>query len=850
MTTPVKDQWKITETLGSGFSGTVYACSEEHSQKKFALKAFQAVAVNRALHQKMTQRLEAATWPKGVMPIVAKDYLARPAYIVTPCYTDALDQPRNLQFLWDGKNHDPAWTWIRDIARALANMHTLHVAHGNLKPSNVFFTPEGELQLSDWCLGNMPGVQHVDFTDAYLYQSPEQLLHSDGYSEEAGYRWDVYSFGCLSFLLLNGEFPRCHEIFSSVAPPFGSFELEKIVADTARIASGLQAQKEIVWKTPAADEREQEYRQILTACLELDPFQRPPNMLEVLRRLEEIDQIQDHKSHSQKLILERRKAQRSSRALALAATMLATCSAAATMAWIAEKKHRQNDLASYHQELVDLRSSTKLAIEHKNTAEQQRAKEVEQATQAQKKAETALRTERTTWIEQIRASRSVGDQLFLWALTKGHRDLPALDGRQARLQQLETFYQEFLVDASLMPELAEERARAQLQLAEISLAMDDAAKASTRLETAIKSLSKFSHTAPWKLRIASGQLILAMLWQKEGDARAEQGFIDARAAIKELPPEETDPERVKQLLATLDFHEAKIFANKGDADQAVESIMRATTQLSSLADVKPEISFLRSELASYFLSSATILEGLGKMGDARETRALAVNELVDLLKKNPQDFSLRLALASTYSAMAETAMLAGDAAAADQFSQKATTALEALHKERPDDQLVATRLASQRIIISSLLEDRGEIAKALDMADNGLQLLAPAINAQPADPLAQFHCARLLWEKGRILGLMGDPSERMAHFQKSLDLLIPLSLRDHGDLRADHILHHIGYLHSDMAHAAQLEKNNDLAKKKFAASLAVWKQLLTQRPQHQEYRELMHWCQGRIKELD
>jgi serine/threonine protein kinase len=850
MANPSKDQLQITHTLGSGFSGTVYACQDDAAQKKLALKVFHAVAVNRPLHQKMTQRLEAGSWPLGVMPIISMDYNARPAHIITKDYCDEQGQPRNLQFRWEGKDTDLAWKWIRDMARALANMHALQVAHGNLKPSNIFFSPDDELLLSDWALGNMPGVQHVDFTDAYLYQAPEQLLHSEGYLEEAGYRWDVYSFACLSYLLLTGEFPRCHEIFSSVAPPFGSFELEKIVADTARIAAGLSAQPNISWKNPAPDDREQEYRNLLTACLDLDPFQRPANMLEVLRRFEKIDQDHDHKAHAEKLILAKRKVQQRSRVLAFAVTMLVTCAVASTTAWIAAKKNRLNDKAAYHQELADLRSSTKLAIEHKHTAEQQRAKEVTEATTARKKAEHALRQERTTWIEQIRASRSIGDQLFLWALTKGHRDLPALDGRQARLQQLETFYQEFLVDSSLMPELAEERARAQLQLAEISLAMDDAAKASARLETAIKSLSKFSHTAPWKLRIASGQVILAMLWQKEGDARAEQGFIDAREAINALPKDETDPERMKQLLATLDFHEAKIFANKGEADKAVESIMRATTQLSSLADVKPEISFLRSELASYFLSSASILEGLGKMGDARETRALAVSELLDLLKKNPKDFSLRLALASTYAAMAETAMLAGDAGAADQHSQNAIKMLEQLHKERPEDALVTTRLASQRIIITSLLEDRGETSKALELADSGIALLAPAMSANGGEPLTQFHFARLLWEKGRILGLMGDTTERMAHFQKALDVLIPLSLRDHGDLRADHILHHIGYLHSDMAHAAQLEKNNGLAKKKFASSLAVWKQLLSQRPQHQEYRELMHWCQGRIKELD
>lgn len=850
MTHPMKEQLKITETLGSGFSGTVYAGKDDSTQKKYALKIFQAVAINRALHQKMTQRLESPSWPTGVMPIISQDYQAKPAYLITQDHRDEQGKPNNIQFRWDGKDHVLAWQWIRALARALANMHARQVAHGNIKPSNVFFSSEGELLLSDWTLGNMPGVQHVEFTDAYLYQAPEQLLHSDGYFEEAGYRWDVYSFACLSYVLLTGEFPRCHEIFSSVAPPFGSFELEKIVADTSRIAAGLQAQSSITWKNPAANEREQDYRQLLTSCLDLDPYQRPANMLDVLRSLEEIDQKHDHKIQQQKLVRERRSMQNRNRVLALAVVMLVTGTIASTMAWLTAKKNRELDLSGYHQELVDLRNSTKLAIEHKNIAEQQRSKEVSEATAAQKKAEMALRTERTHWLEQLRASRSIGDQLFQWALTKGHRDLPSLDGRQVRLQQLETFYQEFLVDASLMPELAEERARAQLQLAEISLAMEDAAQASARLETAIKSLNKFSHNTAWKLRIASGQLILSILWQKEGDARAEQGFIDARTAIDALPKDETDPEQIKQLLATLDFHEAKIFASKGESEKAAKSIMNATTQLSSLADVKPEISFLRSELASYFLSSASILEGLGKMGDARETRALAVNELQDLLKKNPKDFSLRLALASTYAAIAETAMLSGDAAAADACSKSALKMLEELHTERPDDRLIVTRLASQRIITSSLLEDRGEIAKALEIADSGLQLLGPIISSNTQDPLAQFHYARLLWEKGRIVGVMGDPQERMNHFQKALDVLTPLSVRDHGDLRADHILHHIGYLHSDMAHAAQLEKNHDLAKKKFSASLAVWKQLLTQHPQHQEYRELMHWCQSRIKELD
>ena len=54
-------------------------------------------------------------------------------------------------------------------------MHERRVAHGNLKPGNVFFADDGEVLLSDWAMGNMPGAEQFVFTDAVLYQSPEQL---------------------------------------------------------------------------------------------------------------------------------------------------------------------------------------------------------------------------------------------------------------------------------------------------------------------------------------------------------------------------------------------------------------------------------------------------------------------------------------------------------------------------------------------------------------------------------------------------------------------------------------------------------------------------------------------------
>ena len=133
-------------------------------------------------------------------------------------------------------------------------MHERRVAHGNLKPGNVFFADDGEVLLSDWAHGqHARGVRQFDFTDAVLYQPPEQLRNPAGYLEEEGYRWDVFAFGVLAFRILTGRFPRCHETFDFVAPPAGETRREGIQADLGKIARNLESQPEVTWPDEAAE---------------------------------------------------------------------------------------------------------------------------------------------------------------------------------------------------------------------------------------------------------------------------------------------------------------------------------------------------------------------------------------------------------------------------------------------------------------------------------------------------------------------------------------------------------------------------------------------------------------------
>lgn len=855
METPRIDGLRVTQTIGSGVTGTVYAAEDDHGQK-VAVKVFQSMSIHRPLLKKMTLRLESGGWPAGVMPVQSADYDARPTLRITADYRDENGRPSSLQHRWGNDPTIVAWDLIRELAQALDSMHSRQVSHGNLKPGNIFLGESGEVLLTDWALGQMPGISHLEYTDAFLYQPPEQLLHPEGYLDEAGYRWDVYAFATISFRLLTGMFPRCDETFRKVAPPFGECKRYGIVADTQRIALGLEKETPLPWPTEASNSREKEYRDLLMQCLHLTAHERPASMTEVARRFEEIDARFNAEEHRDRLLDQCRRSNRRGTMLTIISGVLLASVVLASYQWSLSNQRWQNEKAQHQKDRDAQEQSIINAIELRMKAEIQREKELaavqDEKTKAQDEKTKALQSvtnERNEWIEKLRASREVSDHLFEWAMTKGHRTLPPLDGQETRLKKLEAYYLQFTRESALLPELAEERARAQLQLAEISLALGDGKSASERFETALAALAKYPQESSWSLRMATNQLLLALLWQKTGDARSTEAFAQARIAIDALPKSAVDLDRIKQLRAILDYHEAKILADRGEAEKALEQLMRASTQLNELADVRPEATILRSELANCYLSSATVLEGMGQMGDARETRVLAVNELLTQLKKQPNDFTLRLTLASTYGAMAETSMLAGDVTSADQLSQNAIALLEKLIQEQPQHTLVATRLASQRIVVANLLEDRGEIAKARDAVDNGIKLIEGNVLAGKPDALTSFHYARLLWEKGRILSITNERKKGFALYQQALELLIPLSQQDHGALRADHIIRHIGYLHSDMGHAAQIDKNIDQAKRSFAASAEIWKDLLKLQPQNQEYQELLQWTQGRLKEL-
>ncbi len=834
---------KQGKKVGHGGCGRVYHATDGKGTD-CAVKVFTPDTICRRLLEKMTARLGEGGWPDGVMPVFSADFTADLPFWIVPLIADVdgdsgTISPRNLQIALGEHPGPESWTLVMAIASALAGMHQRRVPHGNLKPGNVFLTETGGILLSDWTLGNMPDTRDFKFTDAVLYQPAEQLRKPSGYLDEAGYRWDTYSFGVLAYRLLTGRFPRCHDSFHHVAPAAGTERTDGIQADLLKIARNIESQRLITWPDGPRNELEAGFREWIDRCLQVEVSKRPTSMIEVWAGFEKLEEGLTFSGEREAMLDQRRRAdRRSARGFFFAGVATASALVLGGLWYLSQEKREEEGRAAAT-ELAMLRESVSDSLARQTQGEAQVAK-----------AEQVLAYERNVGTVRLEASRLVGDRLFEWAMEKGNRRLPPLDGRELRLRNLERYFEDFLSRTGEIESLSDERARVRLQLAEVSIAAGNAAAAKQRLGEALDAWAELPMDAGMRLRVATDWLLLALLRQSESAPETGESFVAAREALGKVPETDVDGDRLSQLFAVLDFHEAKLLAAQGDTGKALEQLMRATQTLNRIADRRTDVAILRSELAACYLSSATILDGMGNLGDAREVRKLASEELVKLLKEKPGDPELRLDLAGCYAAMAESAVLSADISGAESISNEAMKLLDQLVVEQPGNIEAVSRKASQLGLRAGFKRDRGQATEAMKDYDEGIRMLESLSGTSSGHALVSFRLADLWWQKGRMLGMAGKRDEEIAHITKARDLLEQMETNPSANGPSPQQLQKTGaYLLGDLGHALEVADRKDDARVIFKDAVDLWEGLVASLPQSEEFTEGLAYCRHRLADL-
>lgn len=203
MITLRKGRYEPLEPIGSGTTSRVERARDNVIGRTVALKTFihsfdedledqflhEAQLVGQLSHPAIVQLYDVGINEDGT-PFLVMEYVAG----------------RNLEEHLESSSLtlQRACTWAADLARALALAHRTGIIHGDIKPSNIFVTPDEKVKLGDFGIARLAtqvsGTERVKGTPAYL--APEQIL---GASQDQ--RSDQFAFGIVFYQMLTGARP-------------------------------------------------------------------------------------------------------------------------------------------------------------------------------------------------------------------------------------------------------------------------------------------------------------------------------------------------------------------------------------------------------------------------------------------------------------------------------------------------------------------------------------------------------------------------------------------------------------------------------------------------------------------
>ena len=203
MITTQKGRYQVLEPIGSGATSRVDKARDNVIGRTVALKTF-IYAFGEDLEQQFLR--EAQIVGQFSHPAVVQlydvgiDERAAPYLVMEYIAGETLQRHLESSALTVRR----ACAWAVDLAGALATAHRAGIVHGDVKPGNIFITPENRVRLGDFGIARLTTqlsvTGRVVGTPAYL--APEQI--ESGLQD---HRSDQFSFGVVFYQMLTGVRP-------------------------------------------------------------------------------------------------------------------------------------------------------------------------------------------------------------------------------------------------------------------------------------------------------------------------------------------------------------------------------------------------------------------------------------------------------------------------------------------------------------------------------------------------------------------------------------------------------------------------------------------------------------------
>jgi serine/threonine-protein kinase len=192
----IADRYELQRLLGRGGFGEVWQAVDRHQSHAVALKL-------------VLSRDEVAAWREAsvltalrsehILEVYNADLYVDLPYLSTALAASSLD----AQAEPCGVEPVTAIDWMRRALRGLDLCHSRGLLHRDIKPHNIFLTPNGDAKLGDF---GVAGLMDADRTTAphgdIRIRAPELFIGG-----RASVRSDIYSAACTLYALLAGRLP-------------------------------------------------------------------------------------------------------------------------------------------------------------------------------------------------------------------------------------------------------------------------------------------------------------------------------------------------------------------------------------------------------------------------------------------------------------------------------------------------------------------------------------------------------------------------------------------------------------------------------------------------------------------